>query len=215
MGYDITMSFREPYLIWQNTYQLRASWRKMLLCPLEIDQGKQGKDPGKYEFSPSLADVFWTFQGLSSSLWSLITMTEDVSALMSQSIWLPLLSYSYSSDDHQWLLFHWGQWTLIIFYPLLHVALILTPWNVPFLAFMIPAPCASLPISHPCVLGILCRLLITTRVWILMSQGLSFTLLSPHTFWAALRFSTFCLHPLYVLAPCFQILSRSVLCCLI
>ena len=113
--------------------------------------------------------------------------------------------------DHQWLLFHWGQWTLIIFYPLLHVALILTPWNVPFLAFMIPAPCASLPISHPCVLGILCRLLITTRVWILMSQGLSFTLLSPHTFWAALRFSTFCLHPLYVLAPCFQILSRSVL----
>lgn len=96
MGYDITMSFREPYLIWQNTYQLRASWRKMLLCPLEIDQGKQGKDPGKYEFSPSLADVFWTFQGLSSSLWSLITMTEDVSALMSQSIWLPLLSYSYS-----------------------------------------------------------------------------------------------------------------------
>ena len=99
----------------------------------------------------------------------------------------------------------------IIFYPLLHVALILTPWNVPFSAFMIPAACAFPPISHPCVLSILCWLLITTCVWILMSQGLSFTLLSPHTFWAALRLSTFCLHLLYVLAPRFQILSRSVL----
>ena len=183
----------------------------MLPCTLETDQGKQGKDPGKSEFSPYLADVFWTFQGLSSSLWSLVTMIEDVSALMSQTIWLPFLSYNYSSDDHQWPLFHWGQWTLTIFYPLLHVALILTPWNVPFLALMVPASCAFLPISHTCVLGILCRLLITTCIWILASQGLSFTLLSPHTLWAALKPSPFCLHPLYVLAPCFQILSWSVL----
>ena len=183
----------------------------MLPCTLETDQGKQGKDPGKSELSPYLADVFWTFQGLSSSLWSLVTMTEDVSALMSQTIWLPFLSYNYSSDDHQWPLFHWGQWTLIIFYPLLHVALILAPWNVPFLALMIPASCAFLPISHPCVLSVLCRLLITTCIWILASQGLSFTLLSPHTFWAALRLSPFYLHPLYVLVPCFQVLSWSVL----
>ena len=61
----------------------------MLPCTLETDQGKQGKDPGKSEFSPYLADVFWTFQGLSSSLWSLVTMIEDVSALMSQTIWFP------------------------------------------------------------------------------------------------------------------------------
>lgn len=44
-----------------------------------------------------MADVFWTFQGLSSSLWSLITMTEGVSALMSPTIWLPLLSHNYFS----------------------------------------------------------------------------------------------------------------------
>ena len=72
----------------------------MLPSPIKTDQDEQGEDPGKYDFSPYLADVSWTFHGL-TSLWSLMTMTEGVSASMSQTIWLLLPSCNYSSDDHQ------------------------------------------------------------------------------------------------------------------
>lgn len=121
---DSTIFFRDPYLIWQNSW--RVSWRKMS-CPLEANQSEQGKDPGKYKFSPSLAEVSWTFHGLTSSLWSLMTMTEGISVQMSQTIWLPLPSGNYSFDDHQWASCRWGQWKLVLLYPLLHVALLLAP----------------------------------------------------------------------------------------
>lgn len=85
---------------------------EMLPRPIKTDQGEQGEDPGKYDFSPYLVDVSWTFHGL-TSLWSLMTMTEGVSAPMSQTIWLLLPSRNYSSDDHQWPC-HWGQWTLVL-----------------------------------------------------------------------------------------------------
>lgn len=71
------------------------------MCPLEANQSEQGKDPDEYKFSPSLAEVSWTFHGLTSSLRPLMTMTMTISVQMSQTIWLPLPSGNYSFDDHQ------------------------------------------------------------------------------------------------------------------
>lgn len=129
----------------------------MSLCPPVTNQSEQGKDPEKYKFSPYLAEVSWTFHGV-TSLWAFMTMTEGVSVQLSQTIWPSLPSGNYSFDDSQWPFYWWGQWLLVLLYPLPYVALYwpLLSGNVPLLAFRILISCAFLPTSHSHILSILC-----------------------------------------------------------
>lgn len=90
----------------------------------------------------------------------------------------------------------------------------LLSWNVPLLAFKIPIFYAFLPTSHSHILNILCWLLFSSLVlkhWYPPPQVLSLTLFSPHMLWETSRPPNFCLCLTYVLTPCSQILSRSVL----
>lgn len=111
----------------------------MSLCPPVTNQSEQGKDPEKYKFSPYLAEVSWTFHGV-TSLWAFMTMTEGVSVQLSQTIWPSLPSGNYSFDDSQWPFYWWGQWLLVLLYPLPYVALLLTPpfWKCASLSFQDP-----------------------------------------------------------------------------
>lgn len=141
-------------------------------------------------------------------------MTGSVSVLSPQTIWVPLPSCIYSSDDHQWPPCWFCQWTRVLFYLLLrwYCYWPLLPWNVPLLAFRIPAPHAFVHFSSPCPQHSLLAPSLPLSLNIDVPQGLTFTLLSSHStyseqFWES-HISVFTQS---VLAPRFQVLSRTVL----
>lgn len=141
-------------------------------------------------------------------------MTESVSLRSPQTIWVPLPSCIYSSDDHQWPLCWFCQWACVLFYLLLHVVLYwpLLPWNVPFLAFRMPAPHALVHFSSPCPQHPSLACSLPSSLSVDVPQRWTFTLLSSHStysepFWE----SDISVFTQSVLAARFQVLSRTVL----
>lgn len=87
----------------------------------------------------------------------------------------------------------------------------LLPWNVPLLAFRIPAPHAFVHFSFPCPQHPLLALSLSLSLNVDVPQGLTFTLSSHSTYSEQFWESHVSVFTQSVWAPRFQVLSRTVL----